>query len=504
MEKDIIIVGGGIAGLSAGYYSVLNGYSTSIFEMHKIPGGLCTAWKRKGYTFDVSMHMLMGSSSGPLHRMWKELGIIDNFTFHYHEVISSVEGLEDNLTFTTSKEQMEAQLLAISPEDRELIMEFTRLAFGPDMMNAASLDPAELRTIGDSLRMLRAVLPMVRVFRKYGRMTLQEFAEKFRHPFLKKAIRYFIDSPGWPMKEFPMIPLAGAVKSMVSEAGVPLGGSQQVMFRLADRYRELGGEINFNSRVCDLIIEDNRVKGIRLGDGTEHRAKQVIWAGDGHTLIYDILGERYINDSIRNMYENWIPVESMVQVMIGVDMDFSEVPHQVTFETEEPVTIAGREHRWLFMLHHTFDKSMAPEGKSAVEVWYATDYDYWEELHKDRAAYKAEKQRIAEYSISQLDRRWPGFAKKVETVDVPTPVTYRRYTGNWKGSPDGWYITPANMRTQESLRKLPGLDDLWMVGQWTAPFTGTVMAALSGRQTLQLLCRQDRKKFVSMKATEPR
>jgi len=53
MGKSVIIVGAGIAGLSAGCYSMKNGFQTTIFESHSIPGGLCTAWKRKGYTFDI-------------------------------------------------------------------------------------------------------------------------------------------------------------------------------------------------------------------------------------------------------------------------------------------------------------------------------------------------------------------------------------------------------------------------------------------------------------------
>src|SRR3989304_2375133 len=50
--QSIIIIGAGIAGLSAGCYGQMNGYKTRIFELHDKPGGLCTAWKRKGYTFD--------------------------------------------------------------------------------------------------------------------------------------------------------------------------------------------------------------------------------------------------------------------------------------------------------------------------------------------------------------------------------------------------------------------------------------------------------------------
>jgi phytoene dehydrogenase-like protein len=74
MEKSVIIVGAGMAGLSAGCYARMNGYKARIYEMHTIAGGLCTAWKKRGYTFDISMHMLTGSVSGPFHKMWKELG----------------------------------------------------------------------------------------------------------------------------------------------------------------------------------------------------------------------------------------------------------------------------------------------------------------------------------------------------------------------------------------------------------------------------------------------
>jgi phytoene dehydrogenase-like protein len=299
------------------------------------------------------------------------------------------------------------------------------------------------------------------------------------------------------MEQFPMIPLAGFVNSAVTQAGAPLGGSQQVVFHMADLFRELGGEIHYKRRVTDLVLEHDRVTGIKFEDGSILKADSVIWAGDGHTLIYKILGGKYINEKIEQMYEKWIPVKSMVHVMMGVNRDLSDQPHSAIFEVEDPITIAGREFRWLNMLHHCFDPSMAPAGKSAVEVWYATDYEYWADLYMNKAAYKAEKKRIADYSVQQLEKRMPGFASQVEVIDVPTPATYYRYTGNWKGSPDGWYVTPGNMREQEPLRSLPGLDGLQMVGQWTAPFTGTVIAALSGRQVIQLMCKKEGRKFVT-------
>lgn len=496
-EENIIIVGAGIAGLSTGCYARLNGYRTTLFEMHNLPGGLCTAWKRKGYTFDISMHMLTGSKSGAFHQMWRELGVIQNHQFVYHNQLRHIESGGRSLTVCTDPHRLKAQMLALSPADAPLTEEFLRLLCGRGIMGAVSLTPAELAGPLDKLKMLLAILPLLGKFRKYGKVTIQEFAARFQDPFLRTAVRFIVDSPGWPMPNYPLVAMAGFLEAAVTESGTPIGGSQAVAFHLADYYRRLGGEVRYQSRVREVIVENDRAVGVRLEDGSECRADRVIWAADGHTVIFDLLRGRYLNDQIRQMYREWMPVKPLVHVALGVARDLSKEPPRIAYELEEPIRIADEEHRWLYVLHHGHDPGAAPPGNSAVEVWYATHYDYWESLSHDRSRYEAEKKRIADLTIAALDRRWPGFAAQVEVVDVPTPTTYVRYTGNWQGSVDGWYITPDNMMTRRMLRELPGLAGFFMVGQWTAPFTGTVMAALSGRQLIQILCRRDGRRFTA-------
>ncbi len=91
-----------------------------------------------------------------------------------------------------------------------------------------------------------------------------------------------------------------------------------------------------------------------------------------------------MDDTIRNMYDKWIPVKPMVHVMFGVDMDLSKEPSRCVFETDKPITVGNDEFRWLSVMTHCFDKKTASAGKTALEVWYATDYKYWENLVKDR------------------------------------------------------------------------------------------------------------------------
>jgi phytoene dehydrogenase-like protein len=499
MEKSIIIVGAGIAGLSAGCYAGMNGYRSTIYEMHDKPGGLCTAWKRKGYTWDISMHILFGSRGGAFHTMWEELGALQGTRFVYHDRATCIESADRKLDVRAEPGAFEKRLRALSPADAGLIRQLAAIYCGPGMGGGASLKPSELKGPLDGLKTMLAILPLLGKIRKYGAQTVQEFAAKFQDPFLRTAVRFLIDSPGWPMPGYPLLGLSGFLRAATSAAGVPIGGSQQVINKIAERYKRLGGDLRCRTRVKELIVENDRAAGVRLEDGTEHRADLVVWAADGHTLIFDMLRGRYIDDTIRAMYDTWVPVKPLVHVCIGVNRDMSPFPNRVAFEIENPICIAGEEHKWLCVLHHSFDPTMAPPGKSAVEVWFATKYDYWQDLSRDRDRYEAEKKRIADATIAELDKRWPGFASEVEVVDVPTPATYSRYTGNWQGSPDGWYITAGSMR-RKPVRGLPGLADLRMVGQWTAPFTGTVMAALTGRQAIQLLCRQDGRRFV---ATQP-
>jgi len=77
MSKSIIVIGAAIAGLSTGCYGQMNGYRTQIFEMHDKPGGVCTSWKRKGYTIDGCIHWLVGfNQDSSFHHIWEEFGAV--------------------------------------------------------------------------------------------------------------------------------------------------------------------------------------------------------------------------------------------------------------------------------------------------------------------------------------------------------------------------------------------------------------------------------------------
>jgi phytoene dehydrogenase-like protein len=97
LEKKVAVIGGGVAGLITGCYLQMNGYSTTIFEQHSVPGGLCTSWRRKGYTFDGCIHWLLGTGNGSaFYDIWNELLDMNVIKFINHDLRVAIE-LKDNV-----------------------------------------------------------------------------------------------------------------------------------------------------------------------------------------------------------------------------------------------------------------------------------------------------------------------------------------------------------------------------------------------------------------------
>ncbi|QZZ19337.1 hypothetical protein J5X98_18355 [Leptothermofonsia sichuanensis E412] len=125
-----------------------------------------------------------------------------------------------------------------------------------------------------------------------------------------------------------------------------------------------------------------------------------------------------------------------------------------------------------------------------------TNYDYWQRIY-GRSMYAAEQIQEANLLINLLEQLLPGIKADIEFVDVATPLTYERYTGNWQGSSCGWLLTKQTLPLMiRGLPKtLPGLRNFYMIGQWVEPGGSVPVVAMSGRNIIQQICHEDRRLF---------
>lgn len=500
-DNSIIIIGAGFAGLSAGIYAQMNGYRTQIFEMHDKPGGLCTSWKRKGYIIDGCIHWFVGSSpESSMHDYWEEVGVTQGRDFIYMDEYMHFESSDGRvLTFYTDIDKLEKHLLEFSPQDAGKIGEFInaiRICLAFDL---PSKDTPLGQKLIKQLRLGWTFATKGKKIQEWMKITGKEFASGFRDPVLKRAFDEM-----W-MPEFSIVFLCFTFAYLHKRnAGYPLGGSMPLSKALEDRYKSLGGTVNYKKRVEKILTDGNTASGIRLDDGTEYHCSRVISCADGYTTIFKMLEGKYIDEKIRQMYEKWIPFYPLIFIGLGVNRKFDDVNPSVSgfsFPLKEKVMVGDRmvDRLPVHLYHH--DPSMAPEGRTALTVMLETDYEYWKKLHEDRKQYDRKKEEIASTVIAMLEQRFPGISSQVEMTDVATPVTFERYTGNWKGSFEGWQITPENSYTMMKplQQTLPGLSSFYMCGQWVEPGGGLPTGVMSARRLFKTICREDGKKFKTKK-----
>jgi len=491
-RKSVIVIGAGIAGLSTGCYARMNGYDVQIFEKHDKPGGMCTSWVRKGYTFDYCIHNLIGSSAtAKAHRYWAELGALSGTeVLTFGEMVQLEDQKGNRVDIVSDVDALERRLIERAPADADLVREYVgvlRKLRKVEVM-ALMLDMKPL----DQL----SLLPKLGLFKKLGSITASQFSDKFQDEFLRRSFRYV----QYGISEIPMIAHVGMFAAVLSgDGGWPQGGSLTLSRNIEKRYLELGGKIAYKSKVQKVLVENGMATGVRLIDGSEHRADVVISAADGYSTVYTMLEGRYLNDTIRSYYNEWVSKDQDfgLEVFLGVARDLEQEPHALCILLDEPIVIEGVKVPKLDVEVLSSATGVAPNGKGVIKVVFKSGYDYWKGLRdKGKEEYYAEKERIVEQVLRELEKRFPGLRGQVEAKDVITPVTTERYLGAYRGL-QAWpsKVEMSTLMKEGLSTTLPGLEGFYMVGQYAQGTIGLTTVAAAGRKLVKRLCKEDGKKF---------
>ena len=491
MSKKVVIIGGGVAGLSAGIYSKLNGFDTEIVEMHSTTGGQCTAWERKDYRFDYCLHWLVGTRKGPFNDIWKETGVLtDDVKIIDHEIHTKIySGDGKEFIIYTDLIRWEEYLCMIAPEDTKSIRKMCR-EMGKSAFLQPYSDPPRLRKLSKTLSSAFSMMPVIILFIKYGRKSCASYFKSLN--FKSETLRYFFENL-YGKKDFSALAFIMMFAWFNQKnAGYLIGGSLPMAQRMTDRYKKLGGKLRTNACVKKIIVENNTAKGILLANSEEIRCDYVISAADGYSTIFGMLDGLYVDKKLSEAYKNWELFTPIVQVSFGIRKTVnSDCPASMRFETDQHIGMTKLDNGYSVM-NYSFDPTMAPDGKTVIVIRYESPWELWESIKPDE--YKEEKIRIERDSLAILDKLHPGISQFVEIADVATPVTDVRYTGVWKGAYEGFLPTSKNLMDNIS-PILPGLKKFYMAGQWLFPGGGLPPAGQSGKWAVQYICKEEKRIF---------
>jgi phytoene dehydrogenase-like protein len=495
-NRKVVIIGAGIAGLCAAVYARKCGYDVELLEQHDSAGGLAASFRRGDYTFETCLHWLLGSNpKGMLHDQWREVFDIDKLTFVNPEEFVRLETEHgDRLSVFANVDRMEAEFLRVAPQDAT---EIRRLASAIRRLAKVNLpDPSEPWP-GNWLTSLQT-LPYLPLLRHFSSITVEEYARRFKHPLLRAFIGGFEPH----LSALPLLFSLGWMSE--HNGGYPIGGSKAVIRPIVENLNRLGGRVRFGARVKSVLVKDGIASGVQLADGEKISADWVISAADGHATIYNLLGGKYIDKTIDKTYSTLETFSSYLQVSLGIARDLSQQAGYLTRILDAPLPVDPKTSlRQLSFRFFHFDPTFAPSGKTAVTCFLPThNFEYWLRLQQDGIAqYQAEKHRICKAVIEVLDKIVPNARGAIEVTEVSTPASVIRVTGNWKGSMEGWLITPRN-GIKPLPNALPGLRQFLMVGQWVSPGGGLPSGLMTARSAIQSICRQDRVPFTAGNAAK--
>ncbi len=338
-KKKIVIIGGGVAGLSAGIYGQRAGFETVIYEKNAVAGGSLSGWYHDGYAIDNCIHWLTGTEEGTLtYDMWKELGVLGGDT----KIIkrdyfwaSEYNGVTVHLW--PDPEKTRAEMLEVAPWDADEINAF--IDFAKIANDAVSFPKNNLGEIANDIKHLREVIPPREFLKKsmqYMGLRNTDWAKRFSSPLLQNLILDFCP------KEYESYWLILAYSFYIAGNGDIIdGGSIKMAQILKDNYLAAGGTLLLNTPVKKIKLKKHKLQdmifhkaeGIILESDEFVPADYCIVACDVHYAFNNLLNKRFAPITLKEIYRDRLKYTfySAFQVAIAVDGLFEEIPDSLTF-----------------------------------------------------------------------------------------------------------------------------------------------------------------------------
>lgn len=489
-DKKIVIVGGGIAGLSAGIYALKAGYKAEIYEKNAVPGGECMGWNRKGYHIDNCIHWLTGTDPDTgLWKVWNTVGAIDeNTEYADTKRFYSSRYKDQELTLWNDLDKTRDELIKAAPEDEAEIRKFIEYVGYARACVIPSEKPLDMMGIKDYIDMGKDMADFPKVMKEYGKINISDYSQKFRSPAMRKLMTDYLPP------EYTTYSLLVSYATMVSGNGnIPLKGSLAMSLRIASRFKEMGGQLHLNTPVKRIVVEGKKAKGIELTNGEIIAADDVITACDTDFLFGKLISREYMPKGLKGAYENRkaYPITSGFQVAYAIDSDFTG--EDTIFFDCEPLKIGSNEFSRMSVKSYAYDKSFAPDGKTVLQaniVQSDSDYLYWESLSDEE--YKLKKAEYADGITKRITTEFPELEGRIELLDCWTPLTYNKYCNAYHGSYMGFVTTVGNkqMRFKGVVK---GIDNLYIAGQWVMSPGGLPIAVVSGKFAVQRILKKEKR-----------
>jgi C-3',4' desaturase CrtD len=479
-RADAVIIGSGIAGLTSAAMLAQRGYKVVVLERDIHPGGCAAGWSQDGYRFAVGATVAMGFEKGGVHReIYNRLGLEPRYvevnpairvhlpdrkvhvkTNHaewFKEVSEKFPGQTENkLAFWREARQLADAMYYVSR--RFPVMPFKHWQ---DMLDTAK---------GAHPKLLPVLLNLWKTVK--GRLE--------HHRINDAAHKAFVDGQlldAMQTTSDDCVAVNGAFALDIYRFGCQykIGGLESVAKDLAGYVTAHGGEVRYATRAKSIFNENGSVKGVATNQG-DIDAPVVISAIPLENTS-ELLAEKDSSNLPKRASQQ---AEMWGAFTLYMGVDERCLPKDVHFF--EQVTDVERHHNadnLLISISPSWDRSRAPEGKRAITVSTHVNAKHWMDLSQDKETYQAEKRRLEQKLLDQIERALPNIRDGIEVMMSGSPRTFKNFTLRTGGTVGGFPQTLQNANFAAPSHRTD-IRGLFLAGDTIFPGQGTLGVTVSG------------------------
>lgn len=450
--KNIVIIGAGIGGLTAGNLLARKGHKVTILEAHSTPGGYTAGFYRKGFYFESGTINLESSAS--VFKVMKEIGVLDKIDF---VKLRTRFFSEDFDAIPESYEDYKRMIYTGFPADKEkLDTVFSEL---DEVVNLMGTNDKPLPLFYSGLGKVKSLLPYIvnapkwiRLARRYGDMTSSEYAASY----FDEGSKLFRLFKGFTYPDISPIALGPNIAGVINDVWAVKGGMQSWADVLADNFRQLGGELKLKACADRIITRNGTAVGVSCGS-TVYDADCVISAMDYKKTFLELLDDKsLIPQKLKANIGSAAVSEGFFTVYLGLDMSneelggYMKVPHVFACDEAPGFDIYDSGDEGFFSktsvsLYSSsmINPSLAPEGKSSLMLQAMVPYRWMNNWGGgDKELYRRLKEKSMNEIIENASKGIPGLKERIAYKDAATPLTYERFTRNTDGATSAWSWNP--------------------------------------------------------------
>ncbi len=482
MQYDVIVIGAGLSGLTAAALLAKRGVKVAVIDKNYNPGGSCGIFKRGDTIFDQGSAMLFG---------FGEKGFNPNrFVFNCleepinmirHDQLYCINYRGKKIKFWPNVRHFAEELGKIFPSEKGNIRRFyadlEKMYRHVMVENPVYAAPDETDKFKSLPALLKHPLSFAR-FLGYMNKSARSLLEKyFSDPQLFNFFDKLTSTYCYTTTlETPAILAAIMfIENHVGGSFYPAGSTVFLPGKLEKVIEENSGTMLMKKEVAEILFDDSRPAGVKLVDGEELFASEIIYSGTVWNLYGKLIPETHLQPGLREWAEKQVPTYPSVVLYALVERDAipaRTLPIEMLIGNPDQID-EGEVTIFIFSID---DQTLCPEDRHVL-VAMGPNFGKWDRSNKEK--YDGQKEQEKERLLAILEKKFPGLSKKVRYAEIATPATIERYTMKKGGAVAG----PKQMLGQHLLNRLhtrTGWENFFCCGESTVMGTGTPAVTVSG------------------------